>query len=114
MTKEYIYNTAQHWFKKHGQTRLILPDGLFGKPTDIYQITFLRQRPRKIILELNGQYLLIFTDVARIVVEDSELVVSDFAQVLFDWQEGDDPMPHARVYKYGEVKFAPPPGATAN
>ena len=103
MTNEKIYGIAQQWFQQAGMTRIILPDGPFGKPTDVYQVTFLRQRPHKMLLELNGQFLLIFTDVtkarveyantAKARVEESELIFSDFAQLLFDWQEGADPPP---------------------
>jgi hypothetical protein len=86
---------------------LVLPDGPYGGPSDILQLTYITNRPRKLVMELNGQFMLVFTDPAKAIVENDELIVNGFAQVLFDWQEGSDPTARAKVFKYGEVKFMP-------
>jgi len=107
MTRDKVYTTVLKWFRDKSNANLVLPDGAYGGPKDILQLTYITNRPRKLVIELNGQFMLVFTDPEKAEIVDDELVVNGFAQVLFDWQEGSDPTPRAKVYKYGDVKFSP-------
>jgi hypothetical protein len=105
MTRDKVYTTVLKWFRDHPSATLVLPDGVFGSTNDVLQLTYITNRPRKLLVELNGQFMLVFTDPQKADVVDGNLILNNFAQVLFDWQEGSDVSPHAKVYKYGDVKF---------
>ena len=97
------------WFKNVKACGLILPDGWFGRPYDnLHRLSFIEVRPHKLLLELDNQLLLIFTDVSKVYIENSELILEDFAQCVFDWQEYGSLSPHVEVYKSGVVKLVPP------
>lgn len=86
---------------------LILPNGWFGRPYDnIHSLTFLAVRPKKMLVELDHEMLLIFTDLKEVQDEGHELVLSSFSQLVVDLQEVDSLTPHAYLYRYGEVRFA--------
>ena len=51
--------------------------------------------------------MLVITDPEKAAIQNEELILSGFAQVLFDWQEGSDPTGRAKVFKYGDIKFVP-------
>jgi hypothetical protein len=63
-------------------------------------------------MELDDQLLLIFTEIATVRIENSELVLRDFQQFVFDWQGYGDFLPHVTMYRQGTVKLVPPIGTT--
>jgi len=110
MQKEF-FDTISKWFEIAEVGGITLPDGWFGRPYDtLCRLTFLQVRPHKLLLELDEQILLIFTEAKTVYVKSSELVVKDFEQLVFDWQEFGSLQPHATIYKSGIVKFIPPIG----
>lgn len=100
------------WFSRVQQADLKLPDRYFGGRAgeNLHELTFIASRPRKLLIELDEQLLLIFTG-APLVGEHElehglELVLSDFAALTFDWQEyGGEEAPHVARYTEGEVTF---------
>ena len=99
------------WFQTANAGGLILPDGWFGQPYDnLHRLTYIETRPHKLLLELDDHLLLVFTNLTNARVEASELILSNFAQCIFDWQEYGSLSPHTTVYKSGTVKLVPPLG----
>lgn len=109
-TKE-IASLLERWFQRTGGGGLILPDGWFGRPYDnIHQLTYLKSRPRKVLIELDEQLYLIITEPTSAVDKDNELTLAGFAQCVFDWSEYGARAAHSTIYKSGDVKFVAPPG----
>jgi hypothetical protein len=106
---EQIVTTISNWFGEARFGGLILPDGWFGRPHDnLHSLTFVMARPAKVLLELDDQQLLVFTDLAIARVENSEIILEQFAQCVFDWQDyGSVIDSHVSVYKEGQVRFVP-------
>jgi hypothetical protein len=97
------------WFQTVKACGLILPDGWFGRPYDnLHRLTFIEARPHKLLLELDHQLWLILTDVSKVYTDNSELILEDFAQCVFDWQAYGSLSPQVKVYKSGVVKLVPP------
>lgn len=107
--KQRSYELIDNWFAIKKGAGLILPDGWFGRPHDnVHSLTYIEIRPHKLLLELDNQLLLIFTDVGSVYLEENELCFKDFSQLVFDWQEYGSMLSHATVYKNGIVKFICP------
>jgi hypothetical protein len=108
MASNPAIETISEWFRAAGGGGLVLPDGWFGRPHDNqHALTYLVARPHKVLLELDDQLLLTFTDLAKVRVEEAELILTGFTQCVFDWQEYGTRVPHARVYQTGIVRFVP-------
>jgi hypothetical protein len=113
MIDKQSVETIQHWFDQAKVGGLVLPDGWFGRPYDNFApLSYLALRPHKLLLEQDDQLLLIFTELGEVRIESSELILTDFAQLVFDWQEYGSLSPRINVYKSGVVKFIPPIGIT--
>lgn len=95
------------WFERNPIPSLALPDGWFGGRygEGAHRLTYLEQRPRKLLIELDEQLLLSFTEVPAVSSSGEELVLSEFQQLVFDWQEYVNLTPHADRYSRGEVRF---------
>jgi hypothetical protein len=105
---------------------LRLPNRWFGGRygENQHEVTFLAERPRKLLIELDERQLLTFTGIPT--VEDRlgdgrrELVLRDFLQLTFDWEEYGGRREDARVAVHGrrgDVRLAtrvlaPPVGWT--
>ncbi|MCB9140138.1 MAG: hypothetical protein H6642_17495 [Caldilineaceae bacterium] len=101
------------WFDTVKAGGLVLPDGWFGRPYDnLHRLSFIQKRPHKLLLELDQQLLLVFTALNRVEIENSELILTNFSQCVFDWQEYGNLKPHVAVYQTGTIKLVPPPGMT--
>jgi hypothetical protein len=103
------------WFQAWPGPSLGLPNGWFGGRygENQHEVTFLAERRRKLLIELDGRQLLLFTGIPT--VEDRvgdgrrELVLRDFLQLTFDWEEyGGDGNTHVWRFTEGEVMFASP------
>ena len=113
MVGEEAVETISRWFQVTRVCHLVLPDGWFGRPYDNqHRLTHLQARPHKLLMELDEQLLLIFTEIATVRLEASELILTDFQQFVFDWQGYGDLLPHVAVYRQGTVKLVPPMGTT--
>jgi hypothetical protein len=76
--------TISRWFQEERGGSPELPDGWFGRPMDnVHQLTFIVQRPRKLIMELDEQLYLIFTELGSIRIDGPEIVFSEFQQLVF-------------------------------
>ena len=110
ITNNEISETIVSWFKTVAAVGLILPDGWFGRPYDNYhRLTYLEVRPHKLLVELDNQLLLIFTDLASAELKGQDLALSGFVQCAFDWQEYGTLAPHLQGYSSGQVTFTPAP-----
>src|SRR5579884_1914547 len=90
-----------------GLIRFVLPDGELGRPGDnLYRTTFIQDRPRKLLVELDDQLLLVITE-PRLSEADQQGVTIRFEQLTFDWQEYANYRPHATTYPPGELTFLP-------
>ena len=103
----------EHWFMLAGGGGLVLPDGWFGRPNDnLHQLTYVETRPHKLLIELDSLLLLVITDLSNIRVEKSALVLTDFSQCVFDWQEYGSAKPNVSIYHSGEIRMIPPLGTS--
>lgn len=94
------------WFSTMSGGSMHLPDKWFGRPFDsIHQLTYLEQRPHRLLMELDQQLLLTFTGDVTAEVEASDLVIGNFQQFVFDWLSYGDLVPHCDVFHTGTVRF---------
>jgi hypothetical protein len=106
-----IVSILEEWFRRMGGGSLILPDGWFGRPYDnIHQLTYIKARPKKVLIELDEQLYLFITEPATITEKDNELILGGFSQCIFDWTEYGSRTSHSTTYKSGNLKFVAPPG----
>ena len=107
MTHEQIKDALVDWFSKNPGPCLELPDGYFGgRPFDnSHKLTFVAARPHKLILELDEQVLLVFTDCKSSESGDSDFSISNFKQLTVDRQGYGDMKPHHHSYGSGTVRF---------
>lgn len=111
MKTSEISTLVEKWFQRTGGGGLILPDGWFGRPYDnIHQLIYIESRPKKVIIELDGQLYLIITEPTSALEKDNELTLSGFTQCVFDWAEYGLRAVHCAIYKSGDVKFLAPSG----
>ena len=90
----------------HKFLHLKLPDGWFGRPYDNWhKITYYIKRPNKTILEIDEQLYLIFTGPIVEIDQEDKLVISEFVQLVFDWQGYGDMIPNCKVYLNGSVEL---------
>jgi hypothetical protein len=72
-------------------------------------MTFVEDRPRKLLVELDDQLLLVVTE-PRLHKADEHGVTIHFEQLTFDWQEYANYRPHATTYPSGQLEFFPQSG----
>lgn len=78
------------------------PGGWFGRPYDSqHELTFIAMRPHKLILELDGQAYLIFTEAKMVERRGGRLIVEEFDQLVLDRQGYVDMTAHVCVYDRG-------------
>lgn len=96
--KDYLKNGKSFY--------LILPDGWFGRPYDNWhKLTNYIMRPNKTILEIDEQLYLIFTGSIKEKDQGDKIVISDFIQLVFDWQGYGDMKPNCKVFRDGLVEM---------
>lgn len=110
--KEKIIKIIKDWFQNNSGGGLVTPDGWFGRPYDnIHMLTYLEVRPNKVILELDEQLYLIFTNLKSVYTKDNDLCFEEFSQCVFDWQGYGDLKPNASLFRSGTIKIVALPGA---
>jgi len=98
---------------------LLLPDGWFGgRPMENqHRLTFVAQRPKRLLVELDDQILLSFSGDAVVTQTTSQhallrgtptLVVSGFRQCVLDYLQYGSDEPHLASYSQGQVQFVAP------
>ncbi len=94
------------WFEAHSVAGLVLPSGWFGRPHDnAHELTWSSARADRLLLELDGQQLLILTRPVEVVSRTDELVVSCGADIVFVWREYGGGGGHVEHFNNGEVHF---------
>ncbi len=94
------------WFEDHSVAGLVLPSGWFGRPHDnAHELTWSTALADRLLLELDGQQLLILTGPVEVVSRADELVVSCGADIIFAWREYGDGGSHVEHFNNGEVHF---------
>jgi hypothetical protein len=76
----------------------------------LHRLIFIQVRPHKLLVELDHQLWLILTDVSNVYADNSELILEDFAQGVFDWQAYSSLSPRVEVFKSGVIRLLPPVG----
>jgi hypothetical protein len=109
---------ATNWFGRVTAASLQMPRGWFGRPHDnLLQLTWISATHRKVLLEFDGQVLLILTDPVSVVESVDQLQIDGCAQVTLDWQEYVNLRPHIDDHGAGSVRLfarqvaGSPPGA---
>ena len=109
--KQSFEQEISRWFERTGGGGLVLPNGWFGRPFDnIHELTYIKNRPTKLILELDERLLLVFTEVETVVNQGNELHFENYVQCVFDWQEYESKVAHISSYNTGAIKIVAPPG----
>jgi hypothetical protein len=77
-----------------------------GRPGDnLYRLTFLTDRPHKLLIELDEQILLVLTE-PKVTTVPGVQVRLDFKQMTLDWQGYGDLTPHASIWSAGHLMLA--------
>ena len=86
---------------------LVLPDGWFGSRQydTVVTFTYILLRPHKLLIELDDRHILSFTGPWRPAIEGGNLVITDWVQLVFDWQAFATTPAHAAVFTSGRVTF---------
>jgi len=105
-----VEQIVRDFFASDRAISMELPDGWFGgRPYENqHEPTFIAMRPHKLILELDGQVYLIFTEAKTVERRGGRLIVEDFDQVVLDRQGYGDMRAHVSVYDRGCVTFHAP------
>jgi hypothetical protein len=95
------------WFKAAKYADMQLPRGWFGGRIGeaLLVLTWVEARPHMLLVELDKQILLVFTDVQSVIADKNQLILRDFAQLVVDGKYFDGMEPFAEVYQEGEVIF---------
>jgi hypothetical protein len=74
-----------------------------GRPGDnLYRLTFVAERPHKLLIELDEQILLALTEPTLTAASDVQVRL-DFQQMTLDWQGYGDLTPHASTWSAGHL-----------
>jgi hypothetical protein len=114
VTLEAAAEVVREWFDRVKLASLDLPSGSLGAGRNLHQLTDVIVTTSKLILVLDHQLVLLFTEPSEPVSGSDELVFSRFTQLVFDWQEYGNMTPHAEVFREGAVRFRAQPGAPAS
>jgi hypothetical protein len=72
-----------------------------GRPGDnLYRLTFIAERPHKLLVEFDDQILVVLTEPQLVAQRDQEVLIS-FQQMTLDWQGYGDVTPHASTWTDG-------------
>jgi hypothetical protein len=107
------------FFAKCEVAGLLLPDGWFGgRPMENqHRLTFVAQRPKRLLVELDDQILLSFSGGAVVTETTSQhallggtptLVVSGFRQCVVEYLQYGSDAPDTASYRAGQVQFVAP------
>lgn len=98
---------VQQFFDRILLASLELPDGWFAgrRGESLHELTMVIPRPRRLLVELDGQLLLSFSEVALVSIDGEVLTISRFDQLVFDWQSYGQNLPEVRVFGSGTVRL---------
>lgn len=118
-TNNTTFATISQWFEQAVKADIIFPEGRSGKPFDNpFRLEKISEINGCLILELDGNVVLLFCGrfIAR--RNDSFLEISDYSHVLYlRFDEREHKIQYVRYYDYGIIRFdadpfscVPPPG----
>lgn len=98
---------VETFFERVLLASLELPDGWFGgrRGENLHELTLVSARRHRLLLELDGQLLLSFSGAPAVDVDGDEVVLSNFDQLVFDWQSYGQLVPGVRVFDQGTVRL---------
>ena len=100
------FAVVRDWYDRVTLASLYLPTGSFGGGArSLYRLTNLVATGDRLIIELEGQLLLIITEPGEPLADRDHLVFDRFGQLVFDWQEFGNKQPHVEVFHEGELRF---------
>jgi hypothetical protein len=114
-----LEKTVRKFFDEVGVAGLVLPSGWFGgRPMENqHRLTFVAERPRRLLVELDDDLLLAFSGSVRAERASTTLamaagtpclVIEDFAQLAFDWLDEGRDRPHCEIFREGRVCLVAP------
>lgn len=116
MSTSEVADAVRQFFSRVSLAHLALPLGSYGRPRDnLYRLTFLVDRPRRLILELDDQILVsIAGDPHATLRAESNgrevLVIDGYSQVLFAaLLYASDRPTEPLVFSSGELRFESQP-----
>ena len=109
-----LEQTVRTFFRDVRFVGLCLPDGWFGgRAMDSYhELTFVAERPKRLLVELDEQLLLVFSGPVRVrrtttalamLQGTPSLLIEGFSQCVFDWLGYGNDSPHVSVFHDGRV-----------
>jgi hypothetical protein len=115
-TRKDSVAVVESFFQQVKFAGLLLPDGWYGgRPMENrHRLTFVAQRPKRLLIELDDRILLSFSGDPTVQVTKTEhamtdgtptLVVSGFRQAVVDYLEYVNDSLHVRPYAAGAVSF---------
>jgi hypothetical protein len=119
MKQQELENTITEFFERAKGADLLLPDGWFGgRPMENrHRLTFVVERPKRLLIELDDQVLLSFSGPVK--VEETRtnyaladgtptLLIEGFTQLVIDFLEYVSETPHVSSYSEGRVYLVAP------
>ena len=98
---------VQSWFSRARVASLNLPWGWFGAPhAGRHKLTYTAARRNKLLLELDNDHLLIFSNIESVMVDErGDLVLTNFRKFTFDYHEPGSVTPEMDFCVEGECRF---------
>lgn len=106
MSAQALAQTVAGFFAEFGGASLKLPTGWFGRPYDnLHQLSSVHVVAERLIIELDGQMMLLLSHPTDAVVDGSTLRLSGFTHGSWDWDEYGTRVPHLETFQEGIVEF---------
>jgi len=105
MTTAAGVTIVNSWFDAAKVAAIRLPDRWFGAGRDLHELTAAAAWHDRLLLEFDGQLLIVLTSPSPPVATPDELVIEHFEQLVFDWQEFVNKRPHGEVHNSGSLRF---------
>lgn len=103
MTSPTIAEQLANWFSRVKLASLQLPSASFGAGRNLHALTGAVQLGRKLVVVLDDQLALVFTEPDDPIIGEDEFVIGGFRQVVFEWQEFGNLQSHTEVFDHGVV-----------
>lgn len=110
---------VESFFEQAEVAGLLLPDGWYGgRPMENHhRLTFVAQRPKRLLIELDDRILLSFSGRPKVEVATTKhalmagtptLIISGFGQAVLEYLEYVNDAPHVKSYTDGAVSLVAP------
>ena len=106
MKTDTILQALLIWFDDVEAAGLKLPTGWFGRPYDNeHRLTSAHVLADRLVMELDGQMILMLAHPTEIEVDGTCLRLSGFSHGALDWDEYGSGRPHLQTFAGGCVEF---------